>query len=114
MDVVASFFDPSDNGFDLVDTAQIVALVFAIVGAWAGFDRWRAKRVADQRAKERSEMRAAIEKAIVERTQPIQPDANGGKSMPDLHAKVDILLARQTEIALRMDRHIENHGKVEQ
>lgn len=112
MTIFASFFDPSNNGFDLIDLAQIVAFVVAVAGVWAGVDRWNDARVAAARRRERDQMKAEIEKAIKENTRQIQPDANGGKSLPDLHGKVDLLIDRQTEIALRLDRHIEDHGRL--
>lgn len=110
-DIFHQFFDPADNGFDLVDLAQVFGFIVLVGGTVAAVVRWNSRRAAEARLRERREFEERLTAALNERTKPIQPDANGGKSMPDLHAKVDLLIARQTEIALRMDRHIEDHGK---
>ena len=95
MHVIASIIDPANNGFDISDLLSVLALVAAIVGGIAALWRW----IVEPR----------IGKQIAEATKPIQPEANGGKSLPDLHSKVDVLIARQRDIAERLDSHIEWH-----
>ena len=41
-----------------------------------------------------------LEKIIEERTKPIQPNANGGQSLADIHKRMDRLEATHTEILL--------------
>lgn len=87
----ASFFDPGENGFDGADYALLGTV---IVVTWAGVRwiwKWIGRRVlnkvdsasesyvehivAREVDKLREEMRALMA--------PIQPDANGGNSLPD-------------------------------
>ena len=51
-------------------------------------------------------------------THPIQPDANGGKSLPDvatklatIETKIDGLTGHLVTVDKRLDRHIESHVK---
>lgn len=124
MDWLGHFFDPSDNGFDLVDAGQIMVVIGLVYGAIrvvrrliVGFLGHRADL-----------MEQRILDALAVSTAAIQPDANGGKSLADLHKKVDgftdyqrqvndareqsieLLIARQSEIADQLFRHIANHG----
>lgn len=57
-------------------------------------------------------IRAEIRKA----TQQIQPEANGGKSLPDAIDRIDLVVARQTDVIRdlrgireRLDEHISWH-----
>lgn len=95
MHVLASIIDPANNGFDISDLLSIFAVVGAVVASLAALWRWI--------------IEPHIGKQIAEATRPIQPEANGGKSLPDLHSKVDVLIARQQDIAERLDSHIEWH-----
>jgi len=54
---------------------------------------------------------------IVKATRPIQPDANGGKSLPDVAANTLLIVERQTDIIRdlremrqRLDDHIDSHN----
>lgn len=57
-----------------------------------------------------------LRKFIKEQTKPIQPDANGGKSLPDVAIKLAAIQAtingieqRLIIVDKRLDRHIEQH-----
>lgn len=112
MDWFGHFFDPGNNGFDLDDVGRILAVLSPVVIASVFILRWyRKKRIMRQRA-----MEQRIQAAIVEATRPIQPGANGGASLPDLHKKVDdfanyqkqvndLLIARQATIADQLYAH---------
>lgn len=117
MDILAAFFDPSDNGFDIVDTAQIVGLVVLISGVVAGIFRANAKRVAADRAAEREQVKRELLAAIDERTKPIQPGyRNGGESLADISSIGRMLMDRQVDVIRdvrgireRLDHHIDWH-----
>ncbi len=117
MDILASFFDPSDNGFDVLDTAQIIALVVAISGVVAGILRWNSRRAAEERTREREEVKRELLAAIDERTKPIQPGyRNGGESLADISMIGRILMERQSDVIKdvrgvreRLDEHIDHH-----
>lgn len=95
MHILAAILDPADNGFDITDLIAILGFVGIIVAAIAAVWRW----IAEPR----------IAKQIAENTKTIQPDANGGKSLPDLHWKVDLLVSRQQDISDRLTDHIAWH-----
>lgn len=109
MHILASILDPSDNGFDIGDLSVLIGIIVSISLLTAGIVRWNAKRVAADRAHERQRMERRLLDEIEARTKPIQPYANGGKSLPDLHTKVDVLIERQADIAKRLDNHITWH-----
>ena len=95
--ILADFLDPNNNGLDVVDVAYALAAFTAfITGLWA-VGRWL-KRVTF-RVSLRMErwMCAAVEPMIDAKlkdyTYPIQKHANGGKSLPDVARKLDLLLA---------------------
>lgn len=57
-----------------------------------------------------------IRSEITKATKPIQPDANGGKSLPDAIQRIDVVVERQTDVirdlrALRerLDDHVYWH-----
>ena len=82
-------------------TGAVVVAVFAFV------KRWRHRK---ERLQLESEQR--IMDALEKRTRPIQPDANGGKSLSDLHIKVDKLMDRQTVIQqtqIQMQQNMNDH-----
>jgi hypothetical protein len=122
VDILAAFFDPSDNGFDIVDTAQIVGLAVLISGVVAGIFRSNAKRAAAARQAERDAMKRELLDALEERTKPIQPGyKNGGESLADISGLARLLMARQTDVIRdvrgvreRLDHHIDyQHGDKE-
>lgn len=105
MDILASFFDPSADGFDILDTAQLVGIAVAVSGILAGWLRWNATRTATHRRAERDAMKAELVAVIDERTQQIQPEyRNGGSSLTDIR---DTL----AYIRHRLDDHIDNHHR---
>ena len=102
-----------------LDINTIISIVVPLFLAWAG---WSAKKWAEGVA---SEMNAKLE----ERTKPIQPTANGGKSLPDaivlltsvdgkvdgVHDRVDALHEKVNGVARdfehlrgRFEQHIED------
>lgn len=73
MHLLASIFDPGDNGFDIGDAAALLAFVGLLVGSIVGLLRWTANLV-----------RHIVREELEEYTKPIQPTANGGLSLPDV------------------------------
>lgn len=85
-----------------------VVLTGIAAGAWRLSKRRLAK--AEDRIVDR------VAGVVGEKTKPIQPDSNGGKSLPDLHEKVDTaiktlneLQRAQTTTAAALLEHIANH-----
>lgn len=83
--ILAAFFDPSNDGFDMADAAMIAGFAVGpsiIILGWL--------RIAG-----RKWMTSIIEPIVVkhvdERTSSIQANANGGKSLPDVNRKVDLI-----------------------
>lgn len=117
MDILAAFFDPSDNGFDIMDTAQIVGLVVLITGMVTAVLRWNSRRAAAERQAERDAVKRDILDAIEEKTRPIQPGyRNGGESLADISTIGRILMERQADVIKdvrgvrdRLDHHIDWH-----
>jgi len=117
VEILAAFFDPSSDGFDIVDLAQIVGLATVISGVVLGWLRWNANRTAAHRIAERDAMQRAILATIDERTKPIQPGyRNGGESLADISMIGRILMDRQTDVIRdvrgvreRLDEHIDTH-----
>ena len=115
MDVLASLFDPSDNGFDIGDLSLLVGVIVAISALTATIVRWNAKRVADVRTRERTEMEDRIKAAVEHVAAKVQPK-NGGQGWIDVHNKLDTVIVRQGEVVddvrylrERIDHHIDNH-----
>ena len=77
--ILASFFDPNSNGFDITDVGAILFFAIAAAGAVAGFTRWWTRLV-----------RRIVKEEVAHATQPIQPGyRNGGQSLADVSAKLD-------------------------
>lgn len=105
MGVLASFFDPSADGFDIIDTAQLIGIAVAVSGIIAAWLRWNSNRVATQRTAERERMKLEVLEAVDNRTQSIQPGyRNGGTSLTDIRDTLGYIRAR-------LDDHIDNHHK---
>lgn len=76
-----SWWEPgSKDVFDVGDMAIILGFVLAVVGAATGFSRWWLKQ-----------LKKTIHEEVEEYTRPIQPSANGGRSLPDVARKVERL-----------------------
>jgi len=76
-----NWWEPGTSGaLDVGDIAAILALITAAVGSAAGLSRWWMKQ-----------LRNTIHEEVEEFTQPIQPTANGGYSLPDVSRKVEKL-----------------------
>lgn len=78
------------------DSAVVLAFLVALAGALMAIGRWLIVR--------------PLVRLIDERTKQIQPEANGGKSLSDLHAKVDGLSVRLSRVEremLRIDEELD-------
>ena len=79
------------------DSAVVLGFVLALAGAFIGVGRWLIVR--------------PLVRLIDERTRQIQPDTNGGKSLTDLHVKMDAIgvrLSRVERELLRIDEELED------
>jgi hypothetical protein len=107
--ILASWFDPGENGFDVGDALSWCLLIAALYGgaiaaakivrAW---DAWKDRRhrldveaiLLPHITTVRDDLdsaTASIIQLVKETTRPIQPGTNGGQSLTDLHTKVDVL-----------------------
>lgn len=76
-----NWWEPGTSGiFDVGDLAAIFAFILAVVGAATGLSRWWMKK-----------LKEVIHEEVEEFTEPIQPTANGGYSLPDVSRKVERL-----------------------
>lgn len=98
--VVASWYDPGDNGFDVsdaLDVALVIGAIYAGLRVLIALVRWfDARRDHAHRVDIEGIMQPhldAIRDQIELLTLPIQPQSNGGLSMTDLHTKVDEAIA---------------------
>ena len=83
--LLASFFDVNDNGLDITDVAVILAVIASLVtGVHASF-RWTRRQLRD-------EIREVVCEEINNATKAIQPNANGGRSLPDANKKLDLVI----------------------
>lgn len=85
------FFDPGGDGWDIEDVAKILGVIALIGGFVAAVGRVMLRSL--------DKHMSGIAERLDERTKPIQPTANGGKSLPDVAAKLDLVLERQHDIA---------------
>lgn len=110
MHILAAFFDPNNNGFDLTDLGAVIILVLTVWGSVWGALTWNGKRVAAARTKERLEMEQRIRDTVEQMTKPIQPQyRNDGGSLRDVADKIDVVIERQAHISDRLDKHIDWH-----
>jgi hypothetical protein len=107
--VLASWFDPGENGFDVSDALSWCLLIAALYGGSAvaakivrTWDAWKDRRhrldveaiLLPHITTVRDDLdsaTAAIIQLVKETTRPIQPNTNGGLSMTDLHTKLDVI-----------------------
>jgi hypothetical protein len=81
------------------DLAIILGFLVALCGAIIAVGRWLIVK--------------PMIRLIDERTRQIQPDANGGKSLSDLHLKLDDMAIRMSRVErelLRIDEELEDIG----
>lgn len=91
--ILAAFWDPGNDMFDIGDLGIIVTIFGGVLASLIIGLRW-------------------LDKRIDARTHQIQPETNGGKSLSDLHKKVDqfaeyqkaVNEAREQSIELIIDR----------
>jgi pilus assembly protein TadC len=76
-----SWWEPGSPGvFDVGDMAVVLGFALTIVGAATGLSRWWMRQ-----------LKKTIHDEVEDFTQPIQPTANGGLSLPDVARKVEKL-----------------------
>lgn len=88
MRVLAAFFDPNDNGFDVTDAAILLTFIVALVTAVYGASRFAARQ-----------LREEITDVVNKRTQPLVSGyRNDGNSLTDISNRVETVIYRQGEI----------------
>lgn len=76
--ILASFLDPNNNGFDIVDVGEIIGVCSAIVFSVYRTTNWLLESL-------REEIKDVVDEKLQHYTQPIQPGyRNGGESLADL------------------------------
>lgn len=79
--ILAAFLDPANDGWDVGDASQQLLFLIALAGVLWALTKWA--------------LLPAIHKMVVAEiaaaTKPIQKDANGGYSLPDVARKTDWL-----------------------
>lgn len=76
-----NWWEPGQNGvLDIGDISAMFMFFLAVVGAVTALSKWWLKQ-----------LRTMIRDQVEEFTAPIQPTANGGKSLPDVARKVDLM-----------------------
>ncbi len=108
--ILAAFWDPGNDAFDVGDLGLIVGIVGGVMGALVIAVRW-------------------LDSRIDTKTKQIQPDTNGGRSLTDLHKKVDqfadyqravndareqsieLIIARQSAMADQIYRQADQHER---
>lgn len=77
----SNWWEPGQDGtLDIGDISAIFMFFLAVVGAVTALSKWWLKQ-----------LRFMIRDQVEEFTKPIQPTANGGKSLPDIANKVETL-----------------------
>jgi len=100
------------TGYTTPDAVRVWQDFWPIILVAAGAAGWSWRRSRQRWAKFKSELVGELKQA----TKPIQPDSNGGKSLPDLHLKVDELKTTLDQVekngnntAAALLEHIANH-----
>ena len=76
--LLAKFFDPNGNGFDIVDAGELTAFIIASAAIIRAVALWTRKML-------RVEIGYVMDEKLTHYTQPIQPGyRNGGESLADL------------------------------
>lgn len=79
MSIVASFLDPGDNGWDVGDAAQQLGFLLLVGAVLWGLFRWFLL----------PQIRTIVVEEVTKATAPIQKEANGGYSLPDVARAAD-------------------------
>lgn len=95
LQIIAALLDPGENGFDIVDLSIVLGIITVASGLFAGAFRVIVLPALDRRIEAVAE---AVVERLDERTKPIQPDANGGASLPDAIADIRTVQRRQGEV----------------
>lgn len=91
--LAASWWEPgSTDMLDVGDVSAILIFLIALVGAWRGLTKWWAKEL-------RTMVREIVVDVVGEYTKPIQPDGNGGYSLPDVVKELRDVKASVVEVA---------------
>lgn len=99
MHVLTAFFDIADDGIDLGDIVLMAAFIGGLpTVTLLAVLRLERSRTAKIRAAEREAMKKEIVDTVIERTQHIQKNANGGRSLGDLADRVGKVESTITEV----------------
>ena len=80
--ILATFWDPNSNGFDITDVGTVLAVLAPILIALGIIARWAHRQL-------REEITEVVRREIAKATQPIQPGyRNGGESLADVSEMV--------------------------
>jgi hypothetical protein len=75
----SNWWEPGQSGtLDIGDVSAVFMFFLAVIGAVVALSRWWLKQ-----------LRKMIHEEVKEFTKPIQPNANGGLSLPDISRRVD-------------------------
>jgi len=114
-DLLAAVLDPGDDGINIDDLLIILTIVAAVCGlvatAWKG-SQWLKARLATRRDRRRRFLVDLIDERLDDRlahwTRPIQPEANGGSSLPDAAGSAHRAELIVRAIAQRLDIPIDD------
>ncbi|MGE3795118.1 MAG: hypothetical protein AB7I38_14485 [Dehalococcoidia bacterium] len=103
-------------GYTTPDAVRIWQDFWPIILVLAAGAGWSWRRSRRRWAKFKTELVGELVGELKQATKPIQPDTNGGKSLPDLHIKVDALQSTLAKVetngnntAAALLEHIANH-----
>lgn len=88
LSLLAAFWDPGNDAFDIGDLGIVISIIGGVIAVLVIGLRW-------------------LDRKIDERTHQIQPETNGGKSLSDLHKKVDQFAEYQRAVNEARDQSIE-------
>lgn len=92
------------NSENVINNVEFLAALFGVLGVFAALAGWAIKHWMLDIMSER------LEKRIDERTYPIQPHANGGKSLPDVFKSLDRIQVHIDKVEERQLDHLEWHS----
>ena len=98
--ILASFFDPSSNGFDISDASVALGATLALFGVILGVRqgskvlcKMATDALRDLISIEIKASRHEFSAEVSQLTKPIQPGGNGGSSLTDSNKKLDLIAA---------------------